>query len=58
VQDRRGDKGGAPSDILINSLRPDRVDPRVLKRRMKKFPLMQVPRTVLRNGLLGDGLTA
>jgi hypothetical protein len=50
--------GGRLSDILINPLRPDRVDPRVIKRRMKQFPLMQEPRAVLRNRLLGNGLTS
>jgi hypothetical protein len=50
--------GGRLSDILINPLRPDRVEPRVIKRRMKKFPLMQEPRAVLRNRLLRNGLTA
>jgi len=50
--------GGDPRDILINPLRPDRVEPRVIKRRMKKFPLMQEPRTTLRNRLLENGLTA
>ena len=49
--------GGRLSDILINPLRPDRVEPRVIKRRMKKFPLMQEPRAVLRNRLLGNSLT-
>lgn len=50
--------GGRLNDILINPLRPDRVEPRVIKRRMKKFPLMQEPRAVLRNRLLGHGLMA
>jgi hypothetical protein len=50
--------GGSPCDILVNPSRPDRVEPRVIKRRMKKFPLMQEPRAVLRNRLLGSGLTA
>ena len=44
--------GGDPSDILINPLRPDRIEPRVLKRRMKKYPLMKEPRSVHRKRLL------
>jgi hypothetical protein len=31
--------------------RPDRIEPRVLKRRMKEFPLMKQPREVLRQTL-------
>jgi hypothetical protein len=44
--------GGDPSDILINPHRPDRIEPRVIKRRMKKYPLMKEPRSVLRKRLL------
>ena len=50
--------GGNLSDVLINPFRPDRVEPRVIKRRGKKFPLMREPRAVLRNRLLSNGLTA
>ena len=39
--------------ILINPSRPDRVEPRVRKRRPKQFPLMKEPRKVLRNRLMG-----
>ena len=50
--------GGDPSDILINPLRPDRIEPRVIKRRMKKYPLMKEPRSVLRKRLLEKKLVA
>jgi Transposase DDE domain len=50
--------GGNPGDILINPARPDRIEPRVIKRRMKKYPLMKEPRTVLRKRLLENKLTA
>ena len=50
--------GGDSSDILINPLRPDRIEPRVIKRRMKKFPLMKEPRSVLRKRLLGKEVAA
>jgi hypothetical protein len=47
----------APADALltplvINPARPGRVEPRVLKRRMKKYKLMRKPREALRNALL------
>ena len=44
--------GGDASKILINPSRPNRVEPRVLKRRKKPYPLMTEPRFVLRNRLL------
>jgi hypothetical protein len=50
--------GGDPSDILINPRRPDRIEPRVIKRRMKKYPLMKEPRRVLRNRLTGQEVAA
>jgi hypothetical protein len=50
--------GGDLRDILVNPSRPDRIEPRVIKRRMKKFPLMKEPRAVLRNRLLGKDLAA
>jgi Transposase DDE domain len=40
------------SPLLVNPARPDRIEPRVLKRRMKKFTLMKKPRRVLRKALL------
>ena len=46
------------SRIAINPSRPDRVEPRVRKRRPKHYPLMQEPRTVLRNRLMGKEVAA
>lgn len=34
--------------LIVNSIRPHRVEPRVKKRRPKNFPLMITPRQVLR----------
>ena len=45
--------GGDAGQILINPSRPNRVEPRVRKRRPKQFPLMKEPRKVLRNRLMG-----
>ena len=50
--------GGDVSRILINPSRPDRVEPRVRKRRPKQYPLMKKPRTELRNALLGKKFAA
>lgn len=50
--------GGDLKDILVNPLRANRVEPRVIKRRMKEFPLMKEPRSVLRKRLLGNDLAA
>ena len=46
------------SRIAINPSRPDRIDPRVRKRRPKQYPLMKEPRTVLRNRLMGKEVAA
>ena len=45
-------------ELVINPARPDRVEPRVRKRRPKEFPLMTKPRAVLRQELLGQALGA
>jgi DDE family transposase len=37
--------------LVINPFRPNRLEPRVLKRRMKKYTLMKKPRHVLRKAL-------
>jgi hypothetical protein len=50
--------GGDASQILVNPSRPDRVEPRVRKRRPKQFPLMKEPRKILRNRLLGKDVAA
>ena len=47
-----------PRDILVNPLRPNRVEPRVIKRRMKKYSLMKEPRSVLRKRLLRQEVAA
>jgi hypothetical protein len=37
--------------LVINPFRPNRLEPRVLKRRMKEYDLMRKPRSKLRKGL-------
>jgi hypothetical protein len=37
--------------LVVNPARPNRLEPRVLKRRMKEYDLMQKPRKVLRKAL-------
>lgn len=37
--------------LVVNPFRPNRLEPRVLKRRMKEYALMKKPRTVLRKRL-------
>ena len=37
--------------LVVNPARPNRIEPRVLKRRMKKYPLMKKPRAKLRKTL-------
>jgi Transposase DDE domain len=44
--------------LVINPIRPDRVEPRVRKRRPKQFPLMKRPRAVMREALLRQSLAA
>ena len=43
--------------LLVNPIRPHRVEPRVKKRRPKPFPLMITPRQALRQQLLQQGLS-
>lgn len=43
---------GAHPPLLLNPLRPGRVQPRVRKRRPKQYPLMKEPRNVLKKRLL------
>ena len=45
-------------NLIVNPLRPDRVEPRVIKRRMKEYPLMTRPREELRQMLLSGRLTS
>lgn len=44
--------------LVVNPDRPDRVEPRMRKRRPKPYPLMTSPRSVLRNALLAQGFEA
>jgi hypothetical protein len=44
--------------LLVNPHRPDRIEPRVRKRRPKQYPLMTRPRNVLREELLRQNLAA
>jgi Transposase DDE domain len=47
-----------PPVLVVNPDRPDRVEPRVRKRRPKQYPVMKRPRAVLRAELLGQSLAA
>jgi hypothetical protein len=40
------------SPLVVNPARPHRLEPRVIKRRMKEYTLMKKPRAVLRKALL------
>ena len=54
---------GAPSTgmpfiaLIVNPARPYRVEPRVKKRRSKRFPLMITPRQELRRRLVQQALS-
>jgi len=43
--------------LLVNPKRPDRIEPRVVKRRPKAYPRMNRPRQELRNMLMSKGIT-
>ncbi len=43
--------------LIINPLRTGRVEPRVIKRRMKEYKLMNQPRQVLRQNIINAQLT-
>lgn len=45
-------------DLIVNPRRPGRIEPRVLKRRMKEYDLMKRPRHQLRQSLLSGRLAA
>ena len=45
-------------DLLVNPARPGRFEPRVVKRRPKKYPRMTQPRADLRKELLGEEVAA
>jgi hypothetical protein len=44
--------------LLVNPMRPSRVEPRVKKRRPRPFPLMLTPRQVLRQQVLQQACTS
>jgi hypothetical protein len=50
--------GEALAKLVVNPDRPGRYEPRVRKRRPKAYPLMTKPRSVLRKGLLTQGVNA
>jgi hypothetical protein len=50
--------GSEVSQILINRSRPNRVEPRVRKRRPKQYPVMKQPRSELRKRLLAKDVAA
>jgi Transposase DDE domain len=50
--------GEPPPRLVVNPHRPDRVEPRVRKRRPKQYPLMTRPRHVLREEILRQNLAA
>ena len=45
-------------ELIVNPERPDRIEPRVRKRRPKEYPLMQKPRGEVRKELLGEAIGA
>ena len=49
---RHGDLSLEMPELLLIPERPDRVEPRVIKRRTKEYPLMKKPREVLRKALM------
>ena len=52
------DSGVPLEELLVNPSRPNRVEPRVQKRRSKKYPFMTKPRHVLRNQLIQQAVGA
>jgi|SRR5438067_1506115 len=48
---RDADSSTLLTDLVVNPSRPDRLEPRVLKRRMKEYTLMRKPRKTLRKAL-------
>jgi hypothetical protein len=45
-------------DLIVNPHRPGRVEPRVVKRRLTRYPLMTEPRDVLRNRMMNQCVAA
>ena len=52
---RHGDLSFEMPELLLVPERPERVEPRVLKRRTMEYPLMKKPRQALRKALMGRG---
>ena len=50
LRDAKADTKLTP--LVVNPSRPNRLEPRVIKRRMKEYTLMTRPRRVLRKALL------
>jgi hypothetical protein len=48
--------GGTLPELVVNPFRPDRIEPRVRKRRPKEYPVMTKPRRELRKQLLAQGV--
>jgi hypothetical protein len=55
---RSAKEGTKLSKIEVNPYRPNRVEPRVVKRRPKEYPRMTAPRSVLRQRLLAGPAAA
>ncbi len=55
---RSAKEGAKLPNIEVNPNRPNRVEPRVVKRRPKQYPRMTAPRSVLRQRLLGGPVAA
>lgn len=50
--------GDPLKELVVNPLRPNRIEPRVRKRRPKEYPLLKKPRAVLRQQLATEGVAA
>ena len=55
---RQARPGDAVPRLVVTPHRPDRLEPRVRKRRPKKFPVMKRPRQLLREEILRQNFTA
>jgi hypothetical protein len=51
LRDANTDPNTKLTPLVVNPLRPHRLEPRVIKRRRKEYPLMNKPREVLRKAL-------
>lgn len=55
---RHAPPGTPLAKLVVTPHRPNRFEPRVIKRRMKQYPLMKKPRAELRKALLKSGVAA